>query len=61
MPVITDISLWELIRHLRRWLANLARAGSERKRASIDALRAWASVERRIFPWSIPGRTMSSV
>ena len=40
MAVITDITLWELFRHLRQWLTNLTRANSARKRASIDALRA---------------------
>ncbi len=40
MAIVSDISLWELFKHLRRWLANLNRAGRERKRASIDALRA---------------------
>lgn len=40
MPVISDSLLSELFRHLRSWLANLQRAGRERKRQSIDALRA---------------------
>lgn len=40
MAVITDISLWELIKHLGSWLSNLRRAGSQRKEASIEALRA---------------------
>jgi hypothetical protein len=40
MAVISDISLWELFKHLRQWLGNLSRAGSERKRQSIEALRA---------------------
>ena len=40
MAVITDISLWQLFRHLGRWLTNLHRAGDKRKRESIDALRA---------------------
>ena len=40
MALITDISLWALIRHLRLWLTNLRRAGDERKRQSIKALRA---------------------
>ena len=39
MNAITDISLWALIRHLRQWLTNLRRAGNERKRQSIEALR----------------------
>jgi len=40
LATITDILLWELFRHLKTWLANLQRAGRERKRQSIDALRA---------------------
>ena len=40
MALITDISLWALIRHLGQWLTNLRRAGNERKRQSIEALRA---------------------
>ncbi len=40
MAVITDISLWELFRHLKRWLTNLRRAGAVRRSQSIGALRA---------------------
>jgi len=40
MALTTDISLWLLIRHLKQWLTNLRRAGLERKRESIRALRA---------------------
>ena len=40
MAILTDISLWELFRHLGRWLTNLKRAGSERQQQSIAALRA---------------------
>jgi hypothetical protein len=40
MALITDISLWELFKHLKAWLGNLQRAGRARKRESIDALRA---------------------
>jgi hypothetical protein len=36
LALITDISLWALFKHLSQWL----RAGSERKRESIKALRA---------------------
>ena len=39
MALITDISLWALIRHLGTWLNNLRRAGDARKRQSIKALR----------------------
>ena len=40
MAVITDIGLWELIKHLKQWLINLNRANSARQRRSIEALRA---------------------
>ena len=40
MAVITDISLWELIKHLKQWLTNLNRASNARQRQSIEALRA---------------------
>ncbi len=40
MAVITDIGLWELIKHVKQWLANLNRANKKRKLDSIDALRA---------------------
>lgn len=40
MSLISDSLLRELFRHLRAWLTNLQRAGHERKRQSIDALRA---------------------
>ena len=40
MAAITDISLWELIKHLKQWLTNLNRASSARQRRSVEALRA---------------------
>ncbi len=40
MAVITDISLWELIKHLKQWLTNLKRASNARQSQSIEALRA---------------------
>jgi len=40
MVVISDISLWALFRHLGSWLGNLSRARQQRKRESIEALRA---------------------
>jgi len=43
----TDINLWMLIRHLKQWLANLRRAGLERKQQSIKALRAVIVAARR--------------
>ena len=40
MAVISDIVLWALFRHLGSWLGNLSRARQQRKRESIEALRA---------------------
>lgn len=40
MPTLTASLLWDLVKHLRQWLVNLARAGEARKRESIAALRA---------------------
>lgn len=40
MPSLTASLLWDLFKHLRQWLVNLNRAGEERKRESIAALRA---------------------
>ena len=40
MPPLADNLLWELFKHLRQWLVNLDRAGKQRKRESIAALRA---------------------
>lgn len=40
MELVTDISLWQLIRHLKQWLINLRKAGLARKAESVEALRA---------------------
>lgn len=40
MATLTNSLLWELVKHLKQWLVNLRRAGTARKRESIDALRA---------------------
>jgi len=40
MAVISDISLWQLFKHLSQWLGNLSRAKQQRQRESIEALRA---------------------
>lgn len=40
MPPLTASLLWELVKHLKQWLVNLDRAGEQRKRESITALRA---------------------
>ena len=47
MAPLGDIGLWQLIRHLKQWLLNLRRAGLERKRESIRALRAVILAARR--------------
>ena len=40
MAPISDISLWQLLKHLSQWLGNLSRAKQQRQRESIEALRA---------------------
>ena len=40
MALLTASQLWELVRHLGRWLVNLRRAGESRRRESIAALRS---------------------
>jgi hypothetical protein len=40
MAVISDTGLWQLVKHLHQWLGNLSRARQQRKRESIEALRA---------------------
>ena len=40
MAPISDISMWQLFRHLSQWLGNLSRAKQQRQRESIEALRA---------------------
>ncbi len=40
MEFITDVSLWELVKHLKQWLVNLRKAGEARKTESVEALRA---------------------
>lgn len=39
VEVITNFSLWELIKHAGRWLYNLKRAKDARKKESVRALR----------------------
>ena len=46
VTVITDISLWELVKHLKQWLTNLNRASNARQRQSTEALRAVVIVAR---------------
>ena len=40
MEPLTGAGLWDLIKHIKRWLTNLNRAGKERKAQSIEALRS---------------------
>ena len=40
MELITEIRLWELVKHLKQWLLNLRKAGEVRRTESIGALRA---------------------
>lgn len=39
MDIITAGLLWEILKHARLWLANLDRAGKERKEQSVRAVR----------------------
>lgn len=38
--------LWEIFKHARSWLANLRRAGEDRKRQSVQALRRIVTAAR---------------
>lgn len=51
MDIITEVKLWEIVKHLSRWLVNLGRAGDTRKRQSIEALRQVivAARETRVY------------
>lgn len=39
MDNISPGLLWDIFKHIRRWLANLNRAGQQRKQQSVNALR----------------------
>lgn len=39
MDILGSVSIWEILKHVRSWLANLDRASQERKQQSIHALR----------------------
>ncbi len=39
--------LWEIFKHARSWLANLRRAGKNRKRQSVNALRRIVTAARQ--------------
>ncbi len=47
MELITHLSLWELLKHLSKWLANLRRAGDTRKNQSVAALRKVITAARQ--------------
>ena len=47
MAEISAGLLWEIFTHVRSWLANLSRAGEQRKRQSIDALRGIITASRQ--------------
>ncbi len=47
MAPLTEAGLWALLRHAGRWLANLRRAGRQRRLESRDALRAVVKAARR--------------
>lgn len=51
MAEISSTLLWNIFRHTRSWLANLARAGEQRKKQSIRALRdvIFASRETAVY------------
>ena len=40
MAVVSEVSLWQLFKHLSQWIGNLSRAKQQRQRESIEALRA---------------------
>ncbi len=44
---ITTTQLWEMFKHVRTWLTNLERASDERKKESINALRAVIKAVRK--------------
>lgn len=47
MEGVTARLLWEILKHVRSWLANLDRAGEARKRQSIEALRHTVTAARQ--------------
>jgi len=46
MDIISAELLWDIFKHIRSWLANLNRAGDERKRESVAALRGIITASR---------------
>jgi len=51
MELITDVSLWELVKHLQSWLSNLRRAKSKRKEESKQALRQVILASRATYTY----------
>lgn len=51
MELITDISLWELAKHLQSWLSNLGRASKKLKEESKDALRDVVIASRATYTY----------
>ncbi len=39
IEILSEISLWELIKHAGKWVSNLKRAKDDRKKESVAALR----------------------
>ncbi|MEQ1599472.1 MAG: hypothetical protein ABL880_08935 [Methylotenera sp.] len=39
MDILGSVSIWEILKHVRSWLANLDRASQKRKQQSTHALR----------------------
>lgn len=46
MPEISAPALWEIVKHVKAWLANLKRASKERKAESKKAVRAVITASR---------------
>ncbi len=47
IEILSEISLWELIKHAGRWVSNLKRAKDDRKKESVAALRKVIVAARR--------------
>jgi len=46
VPDLTEIALWDLIKHAATWIVNLRRASDKRKQESIVAVRQIITVSR---------------
>lgn len=47
IEIVSEVSLWELVKHVGSWLSNLKRAKNKRKKESIVALRRVIVAARR--------------